>query len=185
MSDTTPNDTPSQPEKSGELNVEWSYSGKAMRAHALADVLLSLLVVGIGIYGTFFRQTPPERYLLIWYTIAGGLVLLWGYFYAVYFYRIWTIRYRLTDQRLYVYRGLLTRTCDSMELVYIDDVRLVQTLVDRLLNGGVGSLVIMCSADKTDKELLLSGIDNPREIFEKIDMTRTTLRAKRSILTGG
>ena len=183
MSETIPPKPSSQSEKSDELNLEWSYCGKAMRAQAFLFVFLSLLAVGSGIYATFAGWLGSS-YLLAWYVITSGLVLLWGYYYAVYFYRIWTIRYRLTDQRLYIHRGLLTRTSDSMELIHIDDVRLVQTLVDRLLNGGVGSLIIMCSADKTDKQLVLQGIDEPREIFEKIDSTRTALRAKRSILTG-
>jgi len=170
-------------EKSNGLNLEWSYSGKAMRAQAFLFVLVSLLVVGGGIYATF-ATLLDKSYLLVWYSIAGALVLLWGYYYAVYLYRVWTIRYRLTDQRLYINRGLLTRTSDSMELVYIDDVRLIQTFIDRFVNGGVGSLIIFCSADKTDKKLVLKGIDKPHEIFEKIDATRTILRAKRSILTG-
>ena len=183
MSDAAQKNTSSPSEKSGELNVEWSYSGKAMRAQAFLFVLLSLLLVGCGVYATLTSLTG-SFHLLVWYLITGGLALLWGYYYTVYFYRIWTIRYRLTNQRLYVHRGLLTLTSDSMELIYIDDVRLVQTLFDRLFNGGVGSLIIFCAADKTDSKLVLTGIDKPHEIFEKIDSTRTALRAKRSILTG-
>jgi len=178
MSNITQKETPS-----GELNLEWSYSGKAMRGQMLFFCLLSLAAIGGGVYATF-AELLGATYLPVWFTVAGGLLLLWGYFYAVYFYRVWTIKYRLTDQRLYMRRGLLTRTSDSMELIHIDDVRLVQTLVDRLINGGVGSIIILCSADKTHPTLILTGIDHPREIFEKIDLTRTALRAKRSILTG-
>lgn len=183
MPDTTQKNTSSPSEKSDGLNLEWSYAGKAMRAQTFLFVLISLLAVGGGVYA-MSAALLGSSYRLVWCLIAGGLALLWGYHYAVYFYRTWTIRYRLTDQRLYVHLGLLTRTSDSMELIYIDDVRLVQTLTDRFINGGVGSLIIFCSADKTDKKLVLKGIDKPQEIFEKIDATRTVLRAKRSILTG-
>jgi len=183
MSDSTQHNTPSPSEASGGLNVEWSYSGKTMRAQMYLFCLISLLIIVGGAYAAFSGWLGAA-YLWVWYSIAGVLVLLWGYFYALYFYRTWTIRYRLTEQRLYAHRGLLTRTSDSMELVYIDDVRFVQTLIDRFINGGVGSLTIFCSADKTDKKLVIKGIDKPREIFEKIDSARTTLRAKRSILTG-
>jgi len=168
---------------STSVNVEWSYSGKAMRAQALLNVLLSLILVGVGLYATFVRC--HAHHLWVWYGIMGCLILLWGYYYAVYFYRVYTIRYRLTDRHLYAYRGLFTRTSDSMELIHINDVRLVQTLFDRLFNGGVGKLVILCAQDKTDSELLLMGIDKPREIFEKLDSLRTALRAQRSILTSG
>ena len=180
MSTSTQQNTSSPSEASGELNLEWSYSGKAMRAQMYLCCLISLLAIGGGIFATI----AGWHYLLIWYSIAGVLAILWGYFYAVYFYRTRTIRYRLTGQRLYANQGLLTRTSNSMELVFIDDVRLTQTLIDRFINGGVGNLTIFCSADKTDKQLVLNGIDNPREIFEKIDVARTTIRSKRSVLTG-
>jgi hypothetical protein len=179
MSETTQSN-----ESSSGVNVEWSYSGKAMRAQALFNVLLSLILVGIGIYATVIAPSSRihEFYIPIWYVIAGCLVLLWGYYYAVYFYRVCTIRYRLTDRHLYCYRGLFTHVTDSMELIHISDMQLVQTLFDRIFNGGVGRMVIFCRQDKTDGELLLTGIDNPKEIFKQIDALRTALRARRSIL---
>jgi len=175
MSDTMQNDN---------VNLEWSYSGKAMRAQCLLFVLLSLLLTIGGLYATFAGWFG-KFYLSAWYGITALLLLFWIYHYTVYLYRVWTIRYRLSERHLYCYRGLFTHTCDSMELIHIDDTRLVRTLFDRLFNGGVGSLHIFCSADKTDNKLILKGVENPKEIFEKIDSLRTAIRAKRSILTGG
>ena len=176
MSETTQNS-----DVSSEVNIEWSYSGKALRAQALLFVILSLLLVGGGCYAAIANSSSMP----MWYGIIGCLVLLWGYHYAVYFYRTWTIRYRLTERHLYSHKGLFTQTHDTMELIHINDVRLTQTLFDRIFNGGVGSLILFCAADKTDSELVLAGIEKPKEIFEKIDSLRTTLRAKRSILTSG
>jgi uncharacterized membrane protein YdbT with pleckstrin-like domain len=167
------------------LNLEWSYSGKAMRAQALLYVLLSLILIGIGIYATFFMESTRLPALTAWSIIAGLLILLWGYYYTTYFYRVYTIRYRLTEKHLYCYYGFFTRTSDSMELIHIKDVRLVQTLFDRLFNGGVGKIVVYCPQDKTDSELIIAGIEKPREIFEKLDSLRTALRTKRSILPSG
>jgi len=166
------------------VDIEWSYSGKAMRAQALLYVLLSLILLGVGVYA-FNIDHPRLPFRLACYIIAGCLVLLWGYYYAIYLYRVYTIRYRLTERHLYCHRGLFTRTSDSMELIHINDVRLVQTLFDRIFNGGVGRLIIYCPQDKTHGELVLLGIDKPREIFEKIDALRTALRTKRSILPSG
>ena len=180
MSDTTQGEGTT----SGKLNRDWSYSGKAMRSQALLFILLSLLLVGGGVYATF-ASLFGALYLPAWYAITCSLVLLWGYHYAVYLYRVWTIRYKLTERHLYVHRGLFTQVSDTTELIHIDDVQLVQTLFDRLFNGGVGRLVIFCAADKTDSKLTLIGIDRPKEIFEQINLARTALRSKRSILTGG
>ena len=164
--------------------IEWSYSGKAMRAQAFLLIFLSLALVGGGVYATF-EGFFDAFYLPAWYVITGNLILLWGHYYAVYFYRVWTIRYRLTDKYLYHRQGIFTRVSGSLELIHIDDIRLVQTLFDRLFNGGVGSIVIFCATDRTDSKLTLTGIDKPREIFEKINSRRTALRAKRAILTSG
>ena len=165
--------------------IEWSYSGKALRAQALMYALLSLIMVGGGLYVTFFTNWFSTFYLPAWCGITGCLVLLWGYHYAVYFYRVYTIRYQLSERHLYADRGLFTRVRDATELIHIDDVQLIQTLFDRIFNGGVGRLVIFCAADKTDGKQTLFGIDKPKEIFEHINSARTALRAKRSILTGG
>jgi uncharacterized membrane protein YdbT with pleckstrin-like domain len=180
--------TPETDLPAANQDTEWTYSGKAMRGQFILLCLFSLILIGGGLYATFADLLGTEHgsyYTLTWYSIGGGLVLLWGYYYAVYFYRVLTIRYKLTDQRLYVYHGLLTRTTDSMELVYIEDVRLEQTLFDRIFNGSVGKLIIYCPADRTDKNLVLRGVDKPLHIFEKIDTARAAIRAKRSILTGG
>jgi uncharacterized membrane protein YdbT with pleckstrin-like domain len=169
---------------SSGVDIEWSYSGKTMRAQALLYVILSLVLFGVAVYAKMLNN-PRLPYLTAYCIVAGCFILLWVYYFTLYFYRVYTIRYRLTERHLYCYRGLFTRTSDSMELIHINDVRLVQTLFDRIFNGGVGRLVIYCPQDKTDGELVLTGIDRPREIFEKIDTLRTSLRTKRSILPSG
>ena len=176
---------PDTTQKEGELNVEWSYSGKALRAQALLFFLLSLALVGGGLYATFFTGWFSGFYFVSWCAITGLLLLLWGYHYSIYLYRVFTIRYLLNERHLCSYRGLFTRVRDTTELVHIDDVRLVITLFDRIFNGGVGKLVIFSAANRTGGKLILTGIDKPKEIFEHINSARTALRAQRSILTGG
>ena len=71
---------------SGSLNFVWFYSGKFMGVRTLSVVLLSLTLVGGGVYATFTERLGSS-YILTWYSITGCLVLLWGYYYAVCFYR--------------------------------------------------------------------------------------------------
>ena len=180
MSATMPNGAVS----TGELNVEWSYSGKAMRAQMLLFVLISLLLVGGGLYATVAGRLSTY-YLSAWFGIVLCLILLWGYYYGLYFYRVYTIRYKLSATHLYADRGLFTQVRDTTELIHVDDVQLRQTLFDRVVNGGVGTLIIFAAADKTDTKMVLSGIDKPQEIFEHLNAARTSLRARRAILAGG
>ena len=180
MPDTPQNNTAA----TGELNVEWSYSGKALRAQAISFVLVSLILVGSGIYATV-AGWYGAYYLSAWIGKTICLVLLWGYHYGIYFYRTYTIRYLLNERHLCSFRGLFTRVRDTQELVHVDDVQLTQTLFDRIFNGGVGTLVIFSASDRTNSKLILTGIDNPQKIFDLINTARTSLRAQRSILTGG
>jgi len=68
----------------GEMNFEWFYSGKFLGIRTLLVVLLSLVLVGGGLFATFSERLGSS-YLLTWYSITGCLILLWGYYYAVYF----------------------------------------------------------------------------------------------------
>lgn len=173
------NNGAAETKKNGDL--EWSYSGKAFRAQFFLYLVITVLLFAGAAYLTFFAGWN-QHFLPIWISAVVLTAILWVQFFTVYFYRIWTIRYKLTDQRLYTYKGFFTKKSDSMELIFIEDMQLIQTLWDRLLNGGVGRIIIHSSADKTDSELILKGIENPNEIFVRIDEVRTELRKKRAIM---
>ncbi|MDR3181605.1 MAG: PH domain-containing protein [Planctomycetaceae bacterium] len=170
-------ETPAEP-----LDLKWSYSGKAMRGQCILFWLVTLAFLVAGFYFSLTGKLGAA-YPYVWIGITAALAVLWIYFSGVYIYRTWTIRYHLTDTRLYSERGFFTKTSDSMELVYIDDIQLQQTLFDRIFNGGVGRLVIYSAADQTTNQLLISGIENPRYIFEQLDQARAKVRAKRAILS--
>lgn len=173
--DTTPNNTESH---------EWAYSGKAMRAQCILYWVITFLVLAGTCYLTMIgKQIPDSGFRITWIGVVIVLIALWIQFYSAYFYRTWTIRYKLTEHRLDSYQGLFTKTRDTTELLYIDDLRLVITLWDRVFNGGVGKIIIFSSADKTDHKLELKGIENPQDLFDRIDSARARVRAKRGFIT--
>jgi uncharacterized membrane protein YdbT with pleckstrin-like domain len=177
VENTEPNETIEKEE------IQWAYSGKAMRAQYWLYCIITFLLLG-GVLYAAITGLLNDFYLWGWIGFVVLTTLLWFQFFTTYFYRTWTLHYKLTNHRLYTYRGFFTKTSDSMELVYIEDVRLVQTFWDRLLNGGVGQIVIFSSADKTHQQLTITGIENPQFIFEKVDTARANVRAKRAIISG-
>ena len=191
MSESNPNSpipakegVDSTPNGASETVHEWAYSGKAMRARCVLYWVGSLVVVGL--MGTLtFLDMLGEAYLTAWIATIVVLLLLWGQFYCVYFYRTWTIRYRLTEHRLDTIQGLFTKTVDTMELLYIDDLRMVITLWDRLLNGGVGKIIVFSKVDKTDSQLTLIGVDEPQKMFDILNAARAKVRGKRGFITSG
>ncbi len=88
-----------------------------------------------------------------------------------------SVRYRLTNQRFFRQRGILSRHHDELELIRVDDIEVTQNLVQRLF--GVGTVTIV-STDATHPRLPLEGIREPLETKEKI---RTLVRARRSRTT--
>jgi membrane protein YdbS with pleckstrin-like domain len=87
--------------------------------------------------------------------------------------KVFDHRYRLTTQRLFIERGLLSQTIDQTELIRVDDVRIHKTLLGRIL--GVGSVAIV-STDATDREITIEGIAHADEVAEAI---RDRMRAMR------
>jgi uncharacterized membrane protein YdbT with pleckstrin-like domain len=88
------------------------------------------------------------------------------------------VHYRLTSQRLFHERGVLSRTTNRIETIDIDDVTVEQGPIERML--GVGN-VRVTSSDRTDPELVMRGIDDPRTVSALIDKARRAERVKRGI----
>ncbi len=82
-------------------------------------------------------------------------------------------RYRLTSQRLFIERGILSQTVDQLELVRVDDVRISKTLLNRIF--GTGTVEVM-TTDASDRKISLVGVAAPEDVAEAI---RTHVRMSR------
>ena len=91
------------------------------------------------------------------------------------FIRIWQTHYRLTSQRLFIERGILSRTMDQTELIRVDDVRMQQSFVNRIFNIGT---VLLMTTDVTDRAVAITGIKDPIRVTELIRQQMRTLRGK-------
>ena len=145
------------------------YSCKAMiSAWALSGLItVALVVLAIWLW---------NRYVT--WSVVVVVLLLWFYQFCVMKYRQWNARYRLTSQRFIHETGILRRVTDRIEVIDIDDVTFEQRLLERLV--GVGTIRIS-SSDKTHPELSLPGIENAKEVAEKIDDIRRSERRRRGL----
>ena len=171
----TPTDTT---DTRGEREV-WRgrYSNRAALGGLLltlaAAVLLSIISAMLTL--KFWRKEGGTHWLdvAVW-VVSAALVLAllvrvlwrWGK-------NRFTLRYRLTTERLFIDRGLFNRVRDEIELIRVDDVRVKQTLLDRIFK--VGSVEVV-STDRSHPNLALLGIDEPDAVKEKI---RQYTRARR------
>jgi membrane protein YdbS with pleckstrin-like domain len=148
---------------------EGTYSPKAMLGTFLLAGLLSVaLVIGAVI---FFAAMPVLGAVML-----GTVAVVWLAVGLVFAKRKLGVSYKLTNQMFYHREGLLTRTTDRIELIEIHDVAWTQGLIERAV--GVGKITIR-SADKTDPELPMPGIENAEEVAKLIDKARRAEQVRR------
>jgi hypothetical protein len=71
--------------------------------------------------------------------------------------------YVLTNERLKIVKGLLSRDIENFELIRIQDIDLSLNVSDRIL--GVGDIVIK-GADPSNPEVILRNINDPQDVYE-------------------
>ena len=118
-----------------------------------------------------WKESGSAAVWLAWFVVVGTAVAILVRE-ALF---VLSLSYRLTTQRLFIRRGIIRRVTDQMELVRIDDVRLKQGLIDRLVNTGD---VEVMGTDQTDQALMLESIVGPQEIVEALRLHVRGARSK-------
>jgi uncharacterized membrane protein YdbT with pleckstrin-like domain len=113
-----------------------------------------------------------------WTIFVVAALLLWGALLLTLVYRKFSVKYRVTSQRLFHELGILRRVTDRIEIIDIDDVTVEQGLVERML--GVGTIRVT-SSDRTTPELFMPGIDDVKQVADTIDQARRAERQRRGL----
>jgi membrane protein YdbS with pleckstrin-like domain len=79
--------------------------------------------------------------------------------------RIKNTRYRVTNQRIVIESGVLSRSLEEIDMRSVDDIEFRQTFLERLF--GIGQVFIV-STDKVAPKFNLHGIHDPKNIRELI-----------------
>jgi membrane protein YdbS with pleckstrin-like domain len=137
----------------------------------IGHLFLAAALVGQGL---FFAVSARRYAWPAWAAWAGLIAVALGLLLFLWVWiRIKSHRYRLTSQRLFVYRGWVARDTDELELYRVEDVRVEQGVLERLL--GYGTITVVAN-DNTTPQVDLIGIARPMEVKEVI---RTQYRAAR------
>ena len=126
---------------------------------ALAGIALALMG-----YGPYF----------IGLAAISLLIILWRWLENI------ASKYEITEERLIIRRGIVSKSIDEIELYRIKDVRIDFTLINQL--AGIGKLTI-CSSDETtrDGDLVIAGIDRAQERRETLRRLVDAARQKRRV----
>ena len=90
-----------------------------------------------------------------------------------------SLSYRISNYRIDLTRGLLSRTVDTMELWHVEDLRLRQSVFDRLL--GVGTITII-SHDDTTPTLVLKGLPQPQVLFRELEQRVIAVKRQAGVM---
>lgn len=133
---------------------------------------LILVALGWSVIAVIVGFTMPR--VMAW--IVGVMAALgWLYVAGRILHAILNYRYRLTTQRLFIERGILSRTIDQAELIRVDDVRIHKTLLNRFT--GLGSIEIF-STDTSDRQVTIRGVPQPEQVADTIRQRMRELRQK-------
>jgi uncharacterized membrane protein YdbT with pleckstrin-like domain len=112
-----------------------------------ADVEMSGRITKIGWWVTAI--------ILVWQLIAFLIAMM----------RLQSTLYTVTNQRILIEQGMLSKSVNEIDLRSVDDTQFFQSFAERLL--GIGNVTLV-SSDKALPVTVLHGIDNPRSVRETI-----------------
>jgi len=107
-------------------------------------------------------------------TAIALLIILWRWFENM------ASKFEITEERLVIRRGIVSKSIDEIELYRIKDVRIDFSIVNQL--AGIGRLTIASSDETTrDGDLVIAGIERAQERRETLRRLVDAARQKRRV----
>lgn len=171
---SSPVDRPHRPtDDSEEVYFEGSPLLRAELGRVLGFVAAAVgIVVLIGVW-RYYRGELPVWWLTLGLLVVAVALAVWPVIMAK------TIRYRITNYRIDISSGALSSNVDTLELWHVEDLRLHQSLVNRIMR--VGAITVI-SHDDTTPTLLLRGIPRPRDLFTLLEQRVIAVKRQRGVL---
>jgi uncharacterized membrane protein YdbT with pleckstrin-like domain len=131
-------------------------------------LLLAFLIPILMLVILVVAKFPDGSLIFLAVALVVGAI-----FFLYVLYRKYSILYRLSTQRFFLIRGLVSRNVSEVELFRIRDVVVNQRFFERILN--FGTLTIL-STDESEPKLNVYGVPDPVKIK---DIFRNTFRDAR------
>lgn len=145
-----------------------AYSYKAMFGVAVAAGVATI----VGLIAMIWVGTTIRLIIL------GAIVVLWLWLALTTLHRRIGIRYRLTNQRFFIEKGVLRRLTDRIEVIDVNDMEFAQDFFERFV--GVGSITL-ATTEKSTPKVTLDGIEDVEHVFNLIDQARRAERNRRGL----
>ena len=166
-----------EPHQPTEDREEIYYEGSPMLRGDIGKFFL-LWVLGLALiaspilYRVFTGAFPHWIFSVI--AVVAGLVIM---FIPIIIMK--SLRYRISNYRIDYERGILGKKIDTLELWHVDDIRMEQSFMERML--GVGTITVL-SNDTSTPRLPMKGLPNPRPLFESLKQRVIAVKRQRGVV---
>ena len=130
---------------------------RAFFGRLILAVLFPLIGLGVMV---FTSASPSLKRIVLIAGLALGLIL-----FLVVVIKRYSLLYRLSSQRLFVYRGLISRQVEELELFRVRDIDVKQNFLERIL--GFGRMSVF-STDATTPKFEVVGLAHPMKVKDTI-----------------
>ena len=145
------------------------YSPKAMIG---TWIMTGLISAGLIVFAAVTAHRSA------WFIAIGAIALMELLATLVLLKRMYSIRYRLTTQRFVQDKGIIARQTDRIDIIDINDIRVEQGPIERML--GIGTMIVMAN-DRTDPDLKMPGIENVDHVADLMDNARRAIQRRRGM----
>jgi len=166
-----------RPHKPADDTEEVYYQGSPLLRGEIGRFLLFVIFGLVLMVGPILLRTMADVHVPWWLLLAsiaiGALLIAFPVM------MLKTVTYRISNYRIDYERGVFSKNIDTLELWHVEDVRLHQSLMDRILNCGTITIV---SHDETTPELQMHGLPNPRPLFETLKQRIIAVKRQRGVV---
>lgn len=140
----------------------------------LGRILLAVLVAAAAVALAIAIKAGPTVDRII---IIAGLAIALALFLTV-LYKKYSILYRLSTQRLFLVRGLVSRKIEELELFRVRDIQVSQSFWQRILKFG---RMTVFSTDASAPKFEMLGVANPLKVKDAIRVHFRTARLRERV----
>jgi len=179
---TTPIAAASAPQAAREETLWRGTPSPILLIGKIAVLVLVLIVVPLG--ANFFASTmidplSASNIRLAGWLITAAIVAVQLVLLIVAWLKLRSTMYVVTNQRVMIEQGILSKSVNEIDLRYVDDSQFFQGLPDRIL--GIGNVTLI-STDKNTPTYMLRSVRDPRAVRELI-RSRAYQVSQRQIFT--
>jgi uncharacterized membrane protein YdbT with pleckstrin-like domain len=138
-------------------------SWKALLVYYVKWTIVSLIPLAVWVVLDQAMDSPPSATIFVALTVLG-LILTYG----IGWIKRSTTRYTVTDNRIHIRTGIVSRREHSTQLSRVQNVNVTQSIVQRLL--GIGDVDWdTAGTEEAEADFRFSGIDDPSALVRVVD----------------